>query len=329
MRRLALVALGLAVSAVALFLAVRSVDLGETWGLLGRTDLPLLALTLVVIAGQVLIRTLRWRMLLRPFLIAHRPGLPRLIPVLLVGYLGNSVLPARLGEPVRAVLVARRERVGVPEALASVYLERLIDVAVLAVLVLVAAALVGAPAWIVQVAAVAAAGGVLLLGILAVANPASLVAMAHRLPVVGGSRRLSVAVEMVTRFAAGMGGRGRVAAIFGAAALSGVAWALDATTFWLVGRSLGLELAPAEAMLIAGVTVLVTAVPSAPGYVGTFELAAVSVATALGVPQSAALGLALLAHAVALMPLTVAGGVSLVAMGLSVGDVTRSAEAAT
>lgn len=327
MRRLLLGALGLAISAVALWLAVRTVDLGETWSLLGRTDLRLLVLTLLVIAGQVVVRTLRWRLLLRPFLRAGSGALSRLVPVLLVGYLGNAVLPARLGEPVRAVLAARREQVGVPEALASVYLERLIDVAILAVLILLAAA-AGAPGWIVQAAALAAALGVGAILLLALANPAFVVAMTRRLPLVAGSGRLTAAVEMLTRFAAGLGGRGRFVAILGAAGLSGVAWVLDATSFWLVARALGVELAPAEAVLVAGVTVLVTAVPSAPGYVGTFELAAVSAATALGVPQSAALGLALLAHAVALVPLAVAGGVSLVAMGLSLGEMARSADSA-
>lgn len=329
MRRLWLGAFGLAISAAALFLAIRSVDLNQTASLLARTDLRLVGATLFVIGGQVLIRTLRWRLLLRPFFPAGIPGLPKLIPVLLVGYLGNAVLPARLGEPIRAVLVSRRERVGVPEALASVYLERIIDVATLGILILAAAAFVGAPAWIVQTTAIAAALGLGLVVVLAAANPASLVALAHRVPAVAGSRRLTTAVEMLTRFVAGLGGRQRAFAIVTAAGLSAVAWVLDATTFWLVARALGLDLGPAEAVLVAGVTVLVTAVPSAPGYVGTFELSAVAAAGALGVEQSAALGLALLAHAVALVPLGVAGGLSLIVIGISFGEMARSAEAAT
>ena len=49
-------------------------------------------------------------------------------------------------------------------------------------------------------------------------------------------------------------------------------------------------------MLVAGVTILVTAIPSAPGYVGTYELAATAVATSLGVDPDAAFALAVLVH---------------------------------
>ena len=59
-----------------------------------------------------------------------------------------------------------------------------------------------------------------------------------------------------------------------AAGLSLVAWLLDGTVYWAVGQSLGLVLSPTGAMVVVGVTVLGTIVPSAPGYVGTFELAA-------------------------------------------------------
>ena len=66
---------------------------------------------------------------------------------MLVGYLGNAVLPARLGEPMRAVIASRRERIGTTEALGSVLVERVIDIATLAVVGFVAALIVAGPAW--------------------------------------------------------------------------------------------------------------------------------------------------------------------------------------
>ena len=57
---------------------------------------------------------------------------------------------------------------------------------------------------------------------------------------------------------------------------------LEGTIFWLVALAIEVPLSPAEAMLTAGVTILVTAIPSAPGYVGTYELAATAVATSFG-----------------------------------------------
>jgi hypothetical protein len=63
------------------------------------------------------------------------------------------------------------------------------------------------------------------------------------------------------------------------------------------------------------VTVLATAIPSAPAYVGTFELAAVTVAVSLGVPADSALALAVLAHSLGLLPTAIGGSAALVYMG--------------
>jgi len=96
--------------------------------------------------------------------------------------------------------------------------------------------------------------------------------------------------------------------------------------FWLVGQAVGASLSPAGAILVMAVTVLATAIPSAPGYVGTFELAAVAVAGSLGVPRDIALALAVLAHVLGLLPTAVGGSVALMRLG---GGLRRlSAEAA-
>ena len=89
--------------------------------------------------------------------------------------------------------------------------------------------------------------------------------------------------------------------------------------FWLVGQAVG-------ASLSAAGSILVMAIPSAPGYVGTFELAAVAVAGSLGVPRDIALALAVLAHVLGLLPTAVGGSVALMRLG---GGLRRlSAEAA-
>jgi uncharacterized membrane protein YbhN (UPF0104 family) len=78
-------------------------------------------------------------------------------------------------------------------------------------------------------------------------------------------------------------------------------------------------------MLCATVTVLSTAIPSAPGYIGTFELAAVAALGALGVPGESALAVAVLTHVTTTIPIAIAGGVSLARMSLSLGSLATAA----
>jgi uncharacterized membrane protein YbhN (UPF0104 family) len=100
-----------------------------------------------------------------------------------------------------------------------------------------------------------------------------------------------------------------------AVALTLAAWVLDATVFWVAARSLGLELAPLGAMLVSAVAVLSTAVPTAPGYVGTYELAAVAAAGVAGITGESALALAVLVHVITLVPLSAGGALALWAIG--------------
>ena len=79
---------------------------------------------------------------------------------------------------------------------------------------------------------------------------------------------------------------------------------------------------------VAGITVLGTAIPSAPGYVGTFELAAAGMAGALVVAPSPALAMAVVAHVMTLMPMALGGAVALTVAGTSLGDAAREASTA-
>jgi uncharacterized membrane protein YbhN (UPF0104 family) len=95
--------------------------------------------------------------------------------------------------------------------------------------------------------------------------------------------------------------------------------------FWLVGQAVGASLSPPAAILVTAVTVLATAIPSAPGYVGTFELATVTVAGSLGVPSEIAFALAVLAHILGLLPTTVGGSIALVRLGGGLGRLSVAA----
>jgi uncharacterized membrane protein YbhN (UPF0104 family) len=313
-RRLFIAVAGIAVSISAVLLLALTVDLGGTIRVLGNVEWLPLAAALLIIATQLVVRAARWRILLPARGGGARVPLDRLLPVLLVGYLGNSVLPARLGELIRAYLVSVRERITGAGALGSVVLERVVDVSTLAALAFLAALLANATAWIVRGTALAGLVGLGVLVVLVAGGPG---AVARVIP----SGRLR---EVASAFAVSAGGQpaGVLAAAVG---LSCVAWGLDATTFFLVGRSLSLGISYPAALLIGAVTILGTAIPSAPGYIGTFELAAVAGGTALGLGSDQALALALVAHGITTLPVAAAGGVALAVISVSLRGAARGA----
>jgi uncharacterized protein (TIRG00374 family) len=316
-RGVGLAVLGLGISVIAVWLCVQSVDVNEVVRLLSQADRGPTLLFLVVLATQTLVRAARWSFLL-PRCDARRIAIRRTLPPLLVGYLGNAVLPARLGEPVRALLVARREDLPAAATFGSVVLERIIDSATVALLVLPAAWIAGAPIWVVQVAAIGAAAAGALLAVFSFVGLAGPVRAVDRLaarigPGASGSMVAAFASHF-REFSNGLGASNRRPVIVVAACLSLLAWGLDATLVWLAALSIGVTLDPAQAILIAGVGVFATMIPAAPGYLGTYELAASVTAVALGVDPEPALAIAVLTHALVVLPMAVAGAVALAAI---------------
>lgn len=324
-RRLAVGLLGPLISAGAIVIVLQTVDIGQTAEALADTNLAVLAPCLALIAAGIALRAMRWQRLLVP---AANRALPvrRIAPVVLIGYLANAVLPARLGEPIRAYLLARREGLNAFEVFGTALLERILDVAVLAVMAFLASLAVGAPAWVVQLTGIAAAGAFLVIGALTLGGLGPVLRFLHRLADHGRFAAARMILTRLDQVAQGFGGRSQRLPVAQAAGLTVVIWLVDATVCWLAARSLGSDMSLAAALLVIGVGALGTSIPSAPGAIGTFELAASAAARAVGLAAPAALSLAIVVHATTLLPVALAGAAAMLAMGLgSLSDLARAA----
>ncbi len=99
-----------------------------------------------------------------------------------------------------------------------------------------------------------------------------------------------------------------------AIAYSALAWAASTGTFLAAGQAVGVELTIAQAALLTSGVALVSIVPAAPGYVGTFELTVVGIASGFGVPRESAAALGLLVHIMILATTSVGGVIALLAL---------------
>ena len=101
---------GILVSIVFLAWALSNEDLGKIAGAIGGANYWALLPALALYFLGVWVRAVRWRVLLRP--IAPKVSPAKTFEVVVIGYMANDVLPARIGELVRAYVLSRRE--GVP-----------------------------------------------------------------------------------------------------------------------------------------------------------------------------------------------------------------------
>jgi glycosyltransferase 2 family protein len=159
--------------------------------------------------------------------------------------------------------------------------------------------------------------GVGLTGLLVVALAVALVA--HRLPyadrVLAAVERWPSVIRLAGRLRGGLAVAGRPWTVAVAVGWSVVAWSATVVGFAAAGQAVGVELTWGQAALLAAGVSLATAIPAGPGYLGTFELAAVQIAAVFGVGADPAVALAVLVHAVILVLTSVGGAVALLLLG--------------
>ena len=303
---------GFAISAAFLAITVSRVDLGATARALGSAAPGGVLLAIVLVLVELTIRAERWRMLLHPS--ADVP-LRSAFAYLTIGYFANAVLPARLGDPARAYLAGRSFRVSSLVTLGTILVERVSDALTILVVVLLAGIVVAPGSQLAATAAVLTAvaliGAVLAVVVTIVVIRSGLLDRRYGRPV-------RAVVARVAEGAATMRRPRGAALILGLTVLPlGVA----VCTFGATSSALGLPLDPVEWAFVLGVLALSTAIPAAPGSLGTYEFAGVTALGMLGIGPSQALAATVLTHVIATLPPALLGLAATLVLHVRIADI--------
>jgi uncharacterized membrane protein YbhN (UPF0104 family) len=240
-----------------------------------------------------LLRGWRWHAILRHAHIDHR--LRDAEGITVVGYMGNTVLPARGGEVLRILLMSERSSGRRREVLGSIVPERVLDAAALVILFLIFSLVLSneAPTGITPAAI---AGGALLLGMVALY-------VYHRLRWHGHFENFAAKVRPVARASRLLihpwGG-----ALLG---LTLLVWMLEGTVFWLSAQAVNVDLSFPESTLAVVIASFFALVPAAPGFLGTWDAAVIFSLKAFGVTGGQAIAVDVMERFVVFVPITVVG----------------------
>jgi uncharacterized protein (TIRG00374 family) len=301
---------GAAVSVIALWFVLRSVDLERTAEILGQADLRWVAFAAGLLTLDLSFRALRWQRLLRP--IAAIRYLP-MFGYLLIGYLANNILPARLGELVRVHYLGDREGISRASALGTVVVERVVDLVAVVAIASVALLVLSVRGIVASAVLVGAAVAGLFLAVLVLGI------VAHRIP---GADRLATIIDrwptirsLARSLQGGLAVASRPRTLAEALLVTAASWTVAILSFAAVGQAIGVELSIGQAALLSSGVALASAVPAGPSNLGTFEFAAVEIGKAIGVPADSAFAMALLVHAAILVVTSVGGGIAFARLG--------------
>jgi uncharacterized protein (TIRG00374 family) len=325
--------IGLVISAVLLYFAFRNIHFRDVGRRIADADPLLFGLATVLATFVFWIRAWRWKSILEPV----RPGISfrNRFAATTIGFMGNNVLPMRIGEFMRAYALSRLEPVPIVSAFSSLVLERLLDAVFIVSVLFISMTLPGFPGFGVEgtvyttaargVALFVVVAFLLLGGFVVWPEPAVRIteALARRLP--RAVRR--PLVDSLEAFLAGVGVLRRPRLISRAAFWTAVLWLVSSFSFWVAFRAFDMQLSFTAALFFQCVIALAVSVPSGPAFFGPFEAAAVTVLAGMwGMDPSHAVAMAGGFHIAGFIPVTLIGIYYARTIKLSLREVEESEE---
>lgn len=322
------IAIGLVISALGVWLSMRDVRPAEVWSALRQANyLGFVGVCALTLLG-FLLRAIRWR----PLLATKRPiGYESLYSATMIGFMANNMLPLRLGEFVRAWALARREKLSKSTVLATVVVERVVDM--LTLLIILGLALLVHPIEHESRAWDLTRKGAVALVVLTVALTVFMVVLEQRPALMRSlieraARRLpgrlgDKGAAALEHFVAGLGLFRDLPRLLWVFLLSFVMFGVVVFGLQASLWSLGIHLPWHAGVTMLVITAIGIMVPAAPGYIGTMNVACVAGLALFQVGKARAVPFSWFYWASQWLPITLVGLYCLRREGLSLRGLSK------
>lgn len=295
--------IGMAISLLLLLVVLRGIDLENLREAFSQVNYLYLLPASLVLLSSFLLRSVRWGYLVAPL---RDLAFGTLFRGVVIGYFSNFILPANTGELVRTYLIGRRVRLSKSSLLATIVVEKAMDILVLILFLVITLLALPASRWLRELAVMAG----LLLALVWVVM--LFLVYQHQRATIIVERLLDRLSSDLTKkvmfrwgfFVDGLGSLRQGGRFLVTLTLSVGLWATVMVAWYLTGRSLNLALSLFSYALPLSVTFLASSIPTLPGRIGTFELVVVTCLGLFAVESSHALALAVLVRGIRLLPLT-------------------------
>ena len=350
---------GIALSLVALYFAFRNVPLNDLWDYLKSINYLWTIPAVILALFSFFIRAMRWQFILAS---SHKIGIWRAYHPMMIGFMINCILPGRLGEFARPVILQKNENVPFATGIATVAAERVFDVCALVAFAVITLAAIDINPEIEIVFGdftlnratletifnrIILMGILLICGIIAISIPA-IRRLIHRLILTIPSLAFKATeatkkkirkkicaplIRFVDNIAMGFALIKYPKKIMVCAIYSLLVWMIAALSYYVFSLgSPGIHLSYTEMFAVMVILCLFIALPSVPGFWGVWEAGGVFAMSLFGVSKSAAAGFTLANHGIQVFPVIIAGIISAIITGVNIWQVSyrkKSAEPQT
>jgi len=336
---------GIMVSAGALYLALHRVPFRDLFAYLTAIDYGWVLLSGALVVPCFVLRALRWRIILES---RAKLGFWQVFHPLMIGFMLNSILPGRVGEAARPYILTKKEALPFTTGLATVAMERLLDMGFLVLLSFAVLTtldiepgltvsfggyqlspdlLSGLGKGLIRLC-LGLTGGILLILLpltrsliqkLILSAPGVLPFASKALKQRLREKLMQPLADLIDLFAAGFSLLKKPGKIIQCLILTLMIWGGTALSFYVMAKGCpGVELSYPESVALMVIICLFIALPSAPGYWGVWEAGGVFGLSLFGVDAGTAAGYTLANHFIQLLPVIIMGLISAMVTGAGV-----------
>ncbi len=262
--------ISLLIGSVLLYISVKDVNFVNLKSGLAGIDLYLILYSVFLAVLIILLKSLRYALLLNPI---KEITQKKLLPIVTIGLLAIIIVPLRMGEFVRPYLISRKEDIPFTSATTAVFIERLFEIAFLLCLIFYSLNIMQSASWIVKPALTILIIFSLILFILIL--------------FIGGKKTIKNKIKLLIKSEMFFE---RISNIYDnihkafyifkypgiivkCTIYSIVIWALSAFSIYLILSALKISLPFSASILIMVITIIGISIPGAPGFVGNYQFA--------------------------------------------------------
>jgi uncharacterized protein (TIRG00374 family) len=305
------------ISCIFLYFAFKGIDFVKFYELVMNADFLYIFVSLLAVLFAQVLRSYRWGVMLAPI---EPVSQKFLFPISSIGYMFVVLLPARLGELSRPYILGQNTGVKISTAMATIVLERILDLVFILTLFGVTVSFLKMPDWIVRGAVSILAIMICVTGALLLSSSSRVKQKMVRLSRLVFPEKISrLAEPSLERFHQGLSvlGSGRHALMI--ILLTAIIWGLFVLCNLLLFKAFQIKLGVFGAMSVLALTVLGISVPAGPGFIGNFHFFCVLALSFFGIGRETALGYAIVNHVISVGTIVLLGVLYFSMPGLNPG----------
>lgn len=298
---------GILISLLFIYIAFRDVNFEEFSIAIAKANYEWILPATGAMVLSFWLRGYRWKFILNP---VQEVSVRSAFSATMIGYMANNILPFRIGDLVRLVVISKYSGIKKAAALGSVFIERMLDfVMALAIFGMALISFPTLPEW----ASATGYGALILFCVLLLftfygRNHPDLFVKINNFVTKRFSEKVRLRGEEIVRsFSDGLKAVHNMSQLFWLLLLSFLVWAVNVSWVWFALEIFDFNLPVSASLLVLIFILFAVSIPSAPGYIGTFHGFVIAALVFMGVDSNAARASAVVMHATNYIPVTIMG----------------------